>query len=235
MSRKYYTVAVILKAGWFLPQWVRIKGNAVHGRIGNSVPDVSDWDPPPHVVFANLGCASPPAPDSPVVVKFQDSLKKKWGGFTPEPRQGLASVTEVRDFIERYGVLGTKEENESPEPGDEFEVLPILFGYMQSDFRTRWRQGDPGNVFHPLGGEEFNYYSLPFTRAKNSFELRLADLWTYMSFLLAQDLDGKRAGICQNKSCKTPYFVGRKSQKFCSHKCAVAVSVRAHRRRERRK
>jgi hypothetical protein len=139
----------------------------------------------------------------------------------------LTSIA-VRGFIREHGVVGTDKE---PQVREEFEVSNLLFSYTQDSFRRVWREGKASAVFFPAGAEDEDRYSLSLLRDPDGFALYPANCLTYMRFLLARDLDEKRARFCPNRTCKAPYFIGRTNQIFCSHKCASEESVRRWRKK----
>jgi hypothetical protein len=239
MKKTYYTLPMRINPGWRLPQFTRIEEDVVRGRIGTDVPrwDYCD-DVPPHVAFANLGYARKrPVPAA--AKKFSADLRKR---FRLPARDlllnpGNASVAEIRDFIKRYGVIGTMSSSAEPlESGEEFEVPALVFGYMQDRFRWRWQSAEKGSdVWFPEGFENTDSYPIPINCGRNAFELYPKDLFTFMQFLLARDLDEKTAGFCANPDCVTPFFVGRKGKECCSRRCASDRCVKRWRKNAARK
>lgn len=61
------------------------------------------------------------------------------------------------------------------------------------------------------------------------------DVGTFACICLISDLMEKRAAVCASPDCPAPYFVrARKGQKFCSHTCAILISVRRLRERQKK-
>jgi hypothetical protein len=57
-----------------------------------------------------------------------------------------------------------------------------------------------------------------------------------MRLLLKRDFGEKRARICANENCRTPYFVAtRGDKKFCGRRCAKAVTQRNFQNRWRKR
>lgn len=61
------------------------------------------------------------------------------------------------------------------------------------------------------------------------------DAWEGACLLFLLDRQVGRAAKCASPDCPAPYFLRvRKGQKFCSHRCAVLVSVRKLRKRQQK-
>jgi hypothetical protein len=140
---------------------------------------------------------------------------------------GAATAAKILQFAKTYGVL------EDLETGDPFEMFFDTFGYAQDKFRYAWRERDAKTLWFPFGAEQLYNYEVPFVWS-TARVLCPADVLTYMKFLLTRDLAGRRARICANKTCATPYFIAkRNNQIFCAHSCANLVTQRNFRKRRK--
>ena len=89
----------------------------------------------------------------------------------------------------------------------------------QLRLRGAWRHNDV-RLF--VQGKEV---SVQVATVGKAVIIRVKDIFAYMSFLLARDLD--RLRICQKPDCCTPFFVaGRSDQRSCSEKCRFTMSKR---------
>ena len=236
MKVSYYRLDVHLRPGWQLPQTktLTIENDDLKGMNSSQPVDPTKWKDPPHVALANLG-------------------------YDPARRGGLASDDQIKMFTSRYGPLsviqGPGAAVEQPKPSDLLEAakrvlapaqaeepfwMPLVnFRLSQSQLRAAWKEKnaslftDPENSRKSLG---YDLVPIDWRVRGNQMELCPASCDNYMGILLTRDLGEKRARVCQNPDCPTPYFVaGRRDAKFCSHRCAVAIGVNNFRRRQRRK
>jgi hypothetical protein len=236
MKISYYRMDVRLRPGWRLPQAKTLRiGNGDLKGVNSSLPvDPAQWKDPPHVAFANLG-------------------------YDPARRGGFASDDQIKMFTSRYGPLsilqGPGAAAEQPKPSKVMEAakrvlaptqaeeqfwMPLAdFRVSQAQLRDAWKEKnaslftDPENSSKSLG---YDLLPVDWQATGNQMELCPASCDNYMGILLTRDLAEKRTRVCQNPDCPTPYFVaGRRDAKFCSHRCAVAISVNNFRKRQRRK
>ncbi|HTB93154.1 MAG TPA: hypothetical protein VK728_10010 [Candidatus Sulfotelmatobacter sp.] len=215
MKKSYYTLTTNILPGWPLPRGGhRIEQGEIASTLGSRLADAGAWKDPPHVALANLG-------------------------YDPAKRGGFASEKAIVSFLKQYGPLGARPE-EVGEPGEPFWLRLASFHEMQERLREAWKKRDHRFFVDPSrlkGGTGYEHLLRVNWEMKGGMlVMRLATWYDYVAILLTRDIVERRARICGNPNCVTPYFVAeRRDAKYCSHPCAVAVSVRRFRERKRRK
>lgn len=142
------------------------------------------------------------------------------------PHVALANLHEdykaILKFTQTYGMVSAR-----PTAGARY-VNPSDMIRFRDSLRLAWRGDDK-----TLQGMMLNIQANLEVRSAG-LEAAVNDLWTLIRLLFLQDHFTGRARVCANPDCHTmPYFlVVRKSQKFCSDKCAVLMAVRRFRERE---
>jgi len=125
------------------------------------------------------------------------------------------------------------------EPPPDLEYPQNIFRLKLSEFacaqhllRRAWT--GEGSAVHNVG-EEIRGLNVRRFDPRKGMVLGTASLWRFICLLFLLDhLEGK-AGFCPNPDCLAPYFVRRrKGQQYCSHGCAVLISVHRFRAREKR-
>ena len=139
------------------------------------------------------------------------------------PHVALANLRDepeaVLRFTRTYGVLGGAKSGT-------VSVRQLL--QFRDNLRAAWD-----------GSWTENFFALAITHPAlvaqpTGMVIAVADPWTLVQVLFAQDWTEKRIKKCENPDChEVSYFCAvRKGQKFCSQKCAVLINVRQFRARE---
>lgn len=215
MKQSYYTVGAQILPGWYLPHGGhRIKDGELETVFSSRFADAEMWKDPPHVALANLG-------------------------YKPDLHGGFATEKEIVSFTKRYGPLGSKPE-EIGEPGEPFWLGFASFHETQERLREAWKKHDRRFFVDPSSLKAGTGYEhlmrVNWEMKGGMLVMRLATWYDYVAILLTRDIAEKRARICENPNCVTPYFVAeRRDMKYCSHPCAVAVNVRKFRERKGKK
>jgi len=103
--------------------------------------------------------------------------------------------------------------------GDQFAIVELEHGLMQNGLRPWF-----GVTDKVLGLKD---------APNDALTLWADDIWTVVRIAFLMDYKLRRAKVCSNPDCQTPYFVeSRKGQEFCCHKCAVLINVRRFRERQ---
>jgi hypothetical protein len=174
------------------------------GKLREELVDVDSWDVQPHVALANLG-------------------------WSPQARV---------DFLREYGPLETqvlhwfgKGQNYIEYHDRTFSLETGTWVEEQNVLRLAWR-GDN----RTLGaiGRTMDFRSTLDKDKDDTWRLEVVGLERYICLLFIKDRSEGKTGICENPDCPSPYFIkNRSDQLFCKHSCAVAVSNRKLRERQR--
>ncbi len=174
------------------------------GKLREELVDVETWDVQPHVALANLG---------------------------QSPQATIA-------FLRKYGPLETqvllwfgKGHNYSEFPDRTFSLDIGTWVEEQNVLRLAWR-GDNRALF--AIGNTMDFRSTLDKDKLDHWRLEVVGLERYICLLFIKDRSEGKTGICENPDCPAPYFIrNRSDQLFCKHSCAVAVSNRKLRERQR--
>jgi hypothetical protein len=140
----------------------------------------------------------------------------------------------IEAFVSRNGILT----NNTFYDGDvlKFDEPLVEFERFHKTVRDAWR------------GENTALQQLqqrigPITLAQRTFWCdvengimitRISRMDELVCLFVLRDYASGLTGVCANADCPTPHFVReRADQQFCSHKCAVRISVRKFRERKR--
>jgi hypothetical protein len=204
----------------YLPRTLKATPEGVFsGAFGDKRADVNSWTDAPHVAFANLRMTTPRA--------IGDFIKK-YGPPSTTARRPESAMTAIdgddldRERLEGPGFL---------ELGElEFRLTARDLADEQSALRQAWRGDYLALKAIRQGATGIFRFKPPDANARVEFGTH--DLTRYMCCLFVIDHAEGKTKFCQNPTCTHPYFVQRrKSQEYCSRRCAVLVSVRRSRER----
>jgi len=139
----------------------------------------------------------------------------------------------IVSFTLRYGPLSPKNltgsDLEHFEPGDPVRIDTAQFVGLQKLLCDAWR-GDPKALKEVVIGLTGD---LELRLRLEGLEVAVLDLWVLIRLLFLRDHAKGKTKVCPNPDCPTPCFLrSRKGQKYCSHRCAVLISVWRFRERE---
>lgn len=121
-------------------------------------------------------------------------------------------------FTRRYGVISNQY------GGGVWQVRPSDLMRFGNYLRQAWK-GDEKALHQMLVDIRTRLLIEP-----DAVRVEVSDLWTLVRLLFLQDKLAKRARVCGNPDCVTPYFLRRrKGQENCSLKCTNLLSVRRFR------
>jgi hypothetical protein len=191
-----------------------VRDDHIEGALFDELVAAAGWKKPPHEALVNL------------------ELDKK---------------TDLEAFVRTYGILHAHwvTEIEATEARakwrktragrSRFHLFPLFHGLLsdlataQDLLRRAWKGEARGIVAIEKEIEE-GFEVGTFKLRYGSPVLKTDDLWKYSCFLFLLSSAAGGSKICERDGCPTPYFIQRRrGQKFCSHECAVLVSVRRFR------
>ena len=116
-----------------------------------------------------------------------------------------------------------------------------LFEASQDAIRARWRTSEPRTFTMGYKDPEKFPHAKPsvdgwLVVTADGLEIVTTDIYNYMLLAATHDAARGKLHICRNPKCETPYFrETRAGQVYCSHTCAVAVSVARFQARKKAK
>lgn len=211
--RSYYAAETAIRYYGPQAEGVRSEAGHVQAVIANFFAGTPKWKHPPHEYLAGMELTD-------WNVERVRAFTLEYGPLAPRHDWSRKLTREIQ----------TSADAERFEPGDPVWVDVAQFVALQGLLRDAWH-GDKAAVELLTTGlaDDIDLELRP-----NGIELAVRDLWTLIRILFLQDYASGNTKVCPNPDCRgMPCFLGgRKGQTYCSHKCAVLISV--HRFRERK-
>jgi hypothetical protein len=209
------------------PETVNVSDGVVTGRLSKALVNSTE---PPHVALANA-LMEPKA-----VVAFT----RKYGPVVEPSSRYADHVSRGSDGAVHYveGRAGDAARALTPQDllslgaddavRESFSLSINDFGERQDRLRLAWRGERTALEVLRQGVMLANFQvSLWGERSGggNNVMLRTRLLWDYICLTFIIDYDTRRAKVCANRECETPYFIQQRTDKeFCSHRCAVEAN-----------
>ena len=212
-----YPVRGVLRFVGRLPKETKISGRHVTGTLGLDLADISNWQEPPHRVFANLPRFDLVKSDNLALLNEHGRMLRRdaAGRLLPE----LVDLKAMEKFVKKYGSFHVNDDID--ETKDHFDLDAADFTDAQDDLRKAWA-GDSGAMSEIEAQLKYPLEARLSVKA-GGVELTTDNLRSLICVLFLLDRAAGKTAVCANPECPAPYFLRkRKDQKFCERgQCTV--------------
>jgi len=211
--RSYYAAEAAIR--YYGPQVEGVRSEAGHVQavIAKFFTGTPTWKLPPHEYLTGMELA-------PWNAERIVAFTLRYGPLAPRHDWSQKLEREIH----------TSADAERLEPGDPVWVDVAQFVALQKLLRDAWH-GDKAALELLTDGLADD---VDLNMRRSGIELAVRDLWTFIRIVFLEDYARGKTKVCPNPDCRgMPCFLeGRMGQKYCSHRCAVLISVHRHRERK---